>query len=70
MFSTVDHFQTFKAGSVNSRRGALQIQTRESNKSIRITSNFTKRPRLEMTKDTVHIQNMQNSKMNIIPNIV
>ncbi len=44
MFSAINHFQMFKAGSVNGRRGTLQIQTREPIKSIRIASKFTKRP--------------------------
>ncbi len=42
MFSTVNHFQMFKPGGVNSRRMVLQIQTRESIKGIRIASDFTK----------------------------
>ncbi len=64
MFSTVDHFQMFKPGSVNDRHGALQIQTREPIKSIRITLTFAKGPWLEMAKeDTVHIKNMQSNKM-------
>ncbi len=45
---------------------ALQIQAREPIKSIRTASNFIKQPWLEMTKDTVHIKNMQSNKMNII----
>ncbi len=61
MFSTVNHFQMFKAGSVNGRRSALRIQTGEQIKSIRITSNFTKQPRVGMAEE-----NMQNNKMNII----
>ncbi len=44
----------------------LQIQTGELIKSLRIESNFTKRPWQEMIKeDTVHIKNMQSNKMNI-----
>ncbi len=44
----------------------LQIQTGEPIKSLRIESNFTKRPWQEMIKeDTVHIKNMQSNKMNI-----
>ncbi len=50
MFSTVNRFQMFEPGSVNGRREALQIQTREPIKSFRITSDFTEQPRLEMTK--------------------
>ncbi len=39
------------------RREELQIQIREPIKSIRIASNFTKWPRLEMAKeDIVHIK--------------
>ncbi len=46
-----------KPGSVNGRHVALQIQTREPIKSIRTASNFTKQPRLEMTKeDIAHIK--------------
>ncbi len=44
MFSTGYHFEMSKPGSVNGRREALQIQTKEPIKSIRIASNFTKRP--------------------------
>ncbi len=44
MFSTVSFYQMFKPGSGNGRREALQIQTREAIKSIKIASNFTKRP--------------------------
>ncbi len=67
MFLTVNRFQMFEPGSVNGRREALQIQTREPIKSIRITSDPTKRPQLEMTKeDTVHNKNMQSNEMNII----
>ncbi len=70
MFSTVNHLQMFKPGIINVRCGALQIQTSEPIKSIRIASNFTKRSSLEMTKEnTVHIKNMQNNKMNIIQHI-
>ncbi len=57
----------FKPGSVNGRRGALQIQTGEPIRSFRAASNFTKRPWLEMVKeDTVHVKNMQSNKINII----
>ncbi len=52
----------FKPGSVNGRRGALQIQTRDPIKSIK-TSNFTKQPWLEMTKEG--FRKMQLNKMNI-----
>ncbi len=38
MFSAVDQFQMFKPGSINGRRGTLQILTRELIKSIRIAS--------------------------------
>ncbi len=56
MFSTI--FKCVNQAVLIGRRGALQIQTRELIKSIRIL-NFTKRPWLEMTKeDTVHIKNM------------
>ncbi len=61
MFSTVKHFQMFKPGSV-----ALQIQTREPIKNLRAASDFSERPRLEITKDTVHIKNMQSNKVNMI----
>ncbi len=67
MFSSVNHFQMCKSGSVNGRCGALQIKTREQIKSIRTASNFTKQSRLEMaTEDTVHMKNMQNNKKSII----
>ncbi len=67
MFSTVNHFQIFKPGSVNGSCVEMQIQTREPIKSIRITSNFTKGPCLEVAKDDiVLIKNMQSNKMNII----
>ncbi len=57
----------FKPGSVYGRHGVLQIQTRELIKSIRITSNFTSNPWLEMAKEgTVHSKNMQSNKLNII----
>ncbi len=70
MFSYVNHFQMFKPGSVHDRRGKLQIQTRELIKSIRVTSSFTKRSWLEMTKgDIVRIKNMQSNKMKIIQHI-
>ncbi len=36
MFSAVNHSQTFKPGSVIDRRGALQIQTREPIRSIKL----------------------------------
>ncbi len=59
-----------KPGSVNGRRGDLQIQTREPIKSIRIASNFTKWPWLEIAKEViVHIKNMQSSKIYIIQHI-
>ncbi len=70
MFPTVNHLQMFKAGSVNGRRGALQMQTREPIKSIRTASNFTTRLWLNMAKENiVHIKNMQSNKMNIIQHI-
>ncbi len=63
MFSTANHFQKFAPGSVNGRWGALQIQTRESIKSIRIASNFTEQPSLEMAKeDIVHIKTCKTAK--------
>ncbi len=71
MFLTGNHFQMFKSGSVNGRRGTLQIQTRESIKRIRRASNFTKRTRLKMAReDIVHMKNMPSNKMNIIQHIV
>ncbi len=42
MFSTVNHFQMLKRGSVNDRRGGLQIQIREPMKSITTASSFMK----------------------------
>ncbi len=43
---------------------------REPIKSIRIASIFTKQPWLLMAKENiVHIKNMQDNKMNIIPHI-
>ncbi len=44
MFLTVNYFLMCENGSVNSRHGALQSQTREPIKSFRIKSNFTKQP--------------------------
>ncbi len=65
-----NHFQTFKPGSVNGRCGRLQIQKREPIKSIRIASDFTKQPWLEMANEgIVYIKNIQNNKMNIIQHI-
>ncbi len=53
--------------NLTDRRGAPQIQTREPIKTIKIASNFTKQPWLEIAKeDTVHIKNMQSIKTNII----
>ncbi len=67
MFSAVNHFHMLKAGRVSGRRAALQIHTREPIKEIiRTASNFTTRPQLEMTKDVMHIKNMQSNKINII----
>ncbi len=64
MFSTVNHFQMFKPGSVNGRRGALQFQTRELMKSIRIAKKFAKSLWLEMLKGGIaHIKNMQSNKI-------
>ncbi len=60
----------FKPGSVNGRCGAGKIQTREPIKSIRISSNFTEQPWLEMAKEgIVLIKNMQSNKTNIIQRI-
>ncbi len=62
MFSAI-----FICLSVNGRRGALQIQTREPIKSIRTASDFKKQPRLEMAKENIaHIKNIKSNKMNII----
>ncbi len=56
----------FNQGSVKGRCVALQIQTREPIKSIRIESNFTKQPWLEMTEENiVYVRNMQSNKVNI-----
>ncbi len=53
----------FKPDSVNGRRWALQIQTTEPMKSIRTASNFTERPRLEMTKEgTVYVKSCKATK--------
>ncbi len=55
----------FKPGS--GRCEVLQIQTRESIKSIKTASNFTKRPWQEMAKEgIVHVKNMQSNKVKII----
>ncbi len=51
-----------KPGSVNGRSEALQIQTREPIKSIKIASNFTKRPRPEMAKEDCAQQSMQSNE--------
>ncbi len=60
-----NHFQMFKPV----RRGALQIQTREPIRSIRVASNFTERPWQEMAKEvTVRIKTFK-VKMNIIQHI-
>ncbi len=48
VFSTVNHVLMFDLDS--GRQGALQIQIRKPIKSIRIASNFAKRPWLEMKK--------------------
>ncbi len=48
-----NHFQMFKPGSVNNRCESLQIQTRESIKSIRTASNFTKQLWQEMTNEDI-----------------
>ncbi len=46
---------------------ALLIWTREPIKTIRIASDFTKQPWLEMEKeDIVHVKNMQSNKIIII----
>ncbi len=42
-FSAVNHFQIYKPGSVNGRRGAANLNKRPI-KSIRTASDFTKRP--------------------------
>ncbi len=48
----------------------LEIPTREPIKSIRIASNFTKWPWLEMAKeDIVHYKNMPSNKMSIIQHV-
>ncbi len=53
----------FQPGSVNDRRGVLQIQAREPIKGIRIASNFTNRPWLEMAKeDIVNIKTCKATK--------
>ncbi len=69
MFSTVNHCQMFKSGSINGRRDSLQIQ-REPVKSIRITSLCYS---LSLTALTGHgkrrhhaLQIMQSNKMKII----
>ncbi len=50
MFSTVNHFQMFKPGSVNDR-------SRPKTDQNRAALNCPKRPRLEMAKeDTVHVK--------------
>ncbi len=57
----------FKPGSVNGKHVALQIQTREPIKSIRIASNFTKWSWLEMTnEDIVYIKTCKTTKWILI----
>ncbi len=69
MFLSFNHFQSLIHAVLITDVG-LHIQTREPIKNIRIASNFTKRPWLEMAKeDIVHIKNMQNNKMNIMQHI-
>ncbi len=50
MLSTVSHFLMFEPGS--GRRGALQIQTKEPIKMIRVAPNFTNQHGLELAKPT------------------
>ncbi len=61
MFSTVNHFQMLKPGSVNGRRGALQIQTREPIESIRTASDFANWPGNNKRRHHAH-QNMQSNQ--------
>ncbi len=66
MFSTVNHFQKFKSGSVTGRHGMLQIQQENQPKASEQHQTL-KRPGLEMAKEViVHVKNMQRNKMNNI----